>query len=294
MSNEHKEKPEVIDLNTVGQDTEDHPDEFIPPIKLRVEKIPYQDRSVVPIASLFCDLHPVTFASDCMNCNEPCSWLRNVIGHPQVADAIPIHLRRKLIKTLYGKESPFIDIAEQTGITLRPEVVKGNAVLRPAKIDYLKVVEEKDAKLTARQPTREELRRHWRNYYRGYACYRALGLIQSVAKMMIFGVPAQVSDYIDYYRYHFDIMHDKVNQEIDIDSLTEKLNIQGSSDKNIDDQFNAFVTAGIHALLKSKNMDEAELLSKILDTAKKVISRDTQTDAEKEDPANNQEKEELK
>jgi hypothetical protein len=240
--NEGREE-EVIDLNDQTPASDDVIETGAPPIKVRIEKVPYQDRSVAPIASLFCDLFPVTFVTDCMNCNEPCSWLRNIIGHPQVADAIPIHLRRRLIKTLYGKDSPFLDIAEQTGITLRPEVTQANANLRPSMVNYLKVVEEKHGKIVAREPNREELRRHWRNYYRGYACLRAIQLIQSVAKMMIFGVPKQVEDFVEYYRYHYDVMHGKINQEIDIDVLTERLNKQGDADKALDDQFNAFVTA---------------------------------------------------
>lgn len=249
---------------------------YEPQFKPKIESFKYPSKEIVPLNSLFCTYHPVTFIHNCLQCDMKCHYLESIIG-PELTDVIEIEDRNKLLQYYFGPDTPNIDIAEKYGITLRVSLVKDNPMYAPKNFQYLKV---KDDKGNVCDPSYEQWRKHIRTFYQGYWMWKAAGTFGQ-AGILVQSLSQDIKKYVEYYVYHRNIMMDQKNKNktvfLDVNLIDECL-----PNKQVEMEFKDeksavqyFLRNAKRTLIKEKQYTEEEANQYIVDL---VLSKNTEQD----------------
>ncbi len=252
---------------------------YEPTFNPEVNSSQYPNKELVPLNALFCSYHPVTFIGNCLQCDMKCSYLESIIG-PELTDVISTEDRNELLEYYFGPDTPNIKIAEKYGITLRVQILRDNPLYAPKNIQYLRIKKE-DGTIT--KPTYEHIRKHWRTYYQGYWLWKAAGTM-SQAGLLVQSLPKEMTQYIEYYKFHRNKMESKDKGStvlMDLNLLDQEL-----PNKQVEMEFKDeksatkyFIRNAIRALCSSDNYNEYEAKEFI----KQILSEHSSEDQEKEE-----------
>lgn len=159
-----------------------------------------------------CPYNPTTFVDDCLNCNQRCIPLQQIMPEEFELN-ISKQLRDKIYEYLFGENNPLIQLRELTGIPLRVDIRRDDPVMTPEKIAYLQDLSQ------------EDYRKHWRLYFKGFYIMRAMGELQQ-AGFIIESLPQDTQELAAYYRAHYAIMRGQVKPE----DVLDKFDISKMSD----------------------------------------------------------------
>lgn len=245
-------------------------EKFEPRFNPLVESYKYPNKELVPLNSLFCTYHPVTFIGNCLQCEMKCNFLESIIG-PELTDIISIEDRNKLLEYYYGPDTPNIEIAEKYGITLRIQLLRDNPMYAPKNFQYLKIKKD-DGTLV--QPTYEQFKKHLRTFYQGYWMWKAAGVLGQ-ASILIQSLPQEMKQYIDYYVHHRNCMESKNKKTVllDVEFIDKELPSK-QVEMEFKDEKSAvqyFLRNAIRALRSEKKYSEQEAKEYIMDI---ILQRD--------------------
>jgi len=237
--------------------------------KYNIEKpaqpVPYLHRDLAPINRRFCIYHPVTQVFDCLKCEAPCSILGNLMG-PDLERVVSKDMRDKIWEYFWGEDSPLIELAETTGITLSVELVRTEPMWAPKKIAYLKERDSKTGEL--RNMNFQEFYEHMRLFYQGRLVWQAMGAIHQ-AGLLISSLPQEIRLMSAYYEFHRDAMEGKIdpNKKILIEDNKDKLKLLSKEKEmefaDADSAMRYFIGLAVEVARKEKDLKGDELINEV-------------------------------
>lgn len=193
----------------------------------------YPDRDMVPLNMHSCAFHPIATKSDCDACELHCTVLQNVVG-PEINELITPQLRNKIWDHFYGPDSPLVDLAEQTGVTLRVQLIRDDPKFAPSRLS--RILAEEDGKV--RPLTTEEWRRWFRRFWQGYYVWRGVGAWQA-AGLGIQSLPKDIRDLLQFYTTQRDILEKPDHCTGTVDVAYIKAELPNASELTFDDEAEA-------------------------------------------------------